>query len=199
MLALRLSYGGELGWEIHGPNEHMLSVYDALWAAGEAHGIANYGSFTMNALRMEKGFKGAAELTNEVTLPEADVMRFTSVDKGGFLGREATRESLGQPLPWVCAYLQVQPDGVWDGNGGEAVRMGDTVVGSISSIAFGHTVDKILAFAYVKPQAAVPGTQLEVFLAEAWRSALVLSEAAVDPQGLLPRMDAKRSNFQHEY
>ena len=199
MLALRLSYGGELGWEIHGPNEHMLSVYDALWAAGEAHGIANYGSFTMNALRMEKGFKGAAELTNEVTLPEADVMRFTSVDKGGFLGREATRESLGQPLPWVCAYLQVQPDGVWDGNGGEAVRMGDTVVGSISSIAFGHTVDKILAFAYVKPQAAVPGTQLEVFLAEAWRSAIVLSEAAVDPQGLLPRMDAKRSNFQHEY
>lgn len=60
-------------------------------------------------------------------------------------------------------------------------------------------MDKILAFAYVKPQAAVPGTQLEVFLAEAWRSAIVLSEAAVDPQGLLPRMDAKRSNFQHEY
>ena len=88
----------------------------------------------------------------------------------------------------ICRF---EPDGHWDGNGGEAVRMGDTVVGSTSSIAFGHTVGKILAFAYVKPQAAVAGTQLEVYLDEGWRSAVVLSEAVVDPQSLLPRMDAE--------
>jgi dimethylglycine dehydrogenase len=62
----------------------MLAVYDALWAAGEKHGLTDYGSFTMNALRMEKGFKGAGELTNEVTLPEADVMRFVKMDKDFF-------------------------------------------------------------------------------------------------------------------
>ena len=61
--------------------EAMLAVYDALWAAGEAHGITDYGSFAMNAMRMEKAFKGAGELTNEVTLPEADVMRFVKLDK----------------------------------------------------------------------------------------------------------------------
>ncbi len=79
---------------------------------------------------------------------------------------------------------------LWDGNGGEAIRMGNTIGGSTSSIAFGHTLGKVLAFAYVQPQAAVPGTVLDVFLNEAWRSAVVLGEAAIDPQSLLPRTDA---------
>ncbi|MCC2113364.1 MAG: FAD-dependent oxidoreductase, partial [Hyphomicrobiales bacterium] len=59
MWALRVSYTGELGWEIHGPRENMGAIYDALWAAGEPHGIADYGSFAMNAMRMEKAFPGA--------------------------------------------------------------------------------------------------------------------------------------------
>ena len=155
--ALRMSYAGELGWELHGPREHMPAIYDALWAAGETHGIADYGSFTMNAMRMEKMFKGAGELTNEVTLPEADVMRFVKMDKE-FFGKQLTRASMDKPLPWTCAYLEIQPDGLWDGNGGEAVRLDGKIVGSTASVAFGHTVGKILAFAYVKPHAARPGT-----------------------------------------
>ncbi|NDI02925.1 MAG: FAD-dependent oxidoreductase, partial [Rhodobacteraceae bacterium] len=71
--AFRMSYAGELGWELHIPSDGALAVYDALWTAGEAHGIQDYGSFAMNSLRMEKAFKGAGELTNEVTLAEADV------------------------------------------------------------------------------------------------------------------------------
>jgi dimethylglycine dehydrogenase len=138
MWAFRMSYAGELGWELHGPREHLLAVYDALWAAGEKHGLTDYGSFTMNALRMEKGFKGAGELTNEVTLPEADVMRFVKLDKD-FFGKAQTQESLAQPLPWVCAYLEIEPDGIWDGNGGEAVRLDGKVVGSTASVAYCHT------------------------------------------------------------
>jgi dimethylglycine dehydrogenase len=138
--AFRMSYAGELGWELHGPREHMLAVYDALWAAGEKHGITDYGSFAMNALRMEKGFKGAGELTNEVTLPEADVMRFVKPDKD-FFGKAQTEESLAKPLPWVCAYLEIEPDGIWDGNGGEAVRLDGKVVGSTASVAYCHTAE----------------------------------------------------------
>ncbi len=90
--ALRLSYAGELGWELHVPRAGTLAVFDALWAAGRAHGVAHYGSFAMNAMRMEKMFKGAPELTNEVTLPEAGMMRFVRLDKpGGFVGDEAAR------------------------------------------------------------------------------------------------------------
>ncbi len=188
--AFRMSYAGELGWEIHGPRADMLAVYDALWAAGEAHGITDYGSFAMNALRMEKAFKGAGELTNEVTLPEADVMRFAKLDKGDFIGREATEDSLHRALPWVCAYLSIEADGVEDGHGGEAVLLNGRVVGSTSSVAYGHSVGTILAFAYIAPEAAAAGTELEVIIMGVPRKARVVGAPAYDPESLRPRSDA---------
>ncbi|MCB1472145.1 MAG: GcvT family protein [Rhodobiaceae bacterium] len=188
--ALRMSYAGELGWEIHCEAADALAVYDALWAAGGKHGIADYGSFAMNAMRMEKAFKGAGELTNEVTLPEADVMRFVRLDKGDFFGRDATQASLANPLPWVCACLAIEPDGDSDGHGGEAVLMDGKRVGATSSVAYGHSVGTILAFAYVRPEAAQPGTALEVVIMGKPRKARVLAEPAYDPQNLKPRADA---------
>ena len=184
--ALRMSYAGELGWEFHMPATACLDVYNALWAAGEAYGIADYGSFAMNAMRMEKAFKGAGELTNEVTLAEANVLRFARMDKA-YLGRDKT---LNTDLPWVCAYLEIEPDGHADGHGGEAVLHNGRVVGSTASVAYGPTVGKILAFAYVKPEAAQPGTALEVIIHGLPRAARVLGEPAYDPKSLKPREDA---------
>lgn len=184
--ALRMSYAGELGWEFHMPATACLDVYNALWAAGEAYGIADYGSFAMNAMRMEKAFKGAGELTNEVTLAEANVLRFARMDKA-YLGRDKT---LNTALPWVCAYLEIEPDGHADGHGGEAVLHNGRVVGSTASVAYGPTVGKILAFAYVKPEAAEPGTALEVIIHGSPRAARVLAAPAYDPNSLKPREDA---------
>ncbi len=189
MWAFRMSYAGELGWEIHGPNECMLAVYDALWASGESHGVVDYGSFAMNAMRMEKGFKGAGELTNEVTLPEADVMRFVKTEGREFAGQAETEASLAGALPWVCAYLSIDADGDSDGHGGEAVLLNGKVVGTTSSVAYGHCVGTILAFAYVKPEAAKSGTELEVVIMGKERPARILGEPAYDPQNLLPRTD----------
>ncbi|MEM6616332.1 MAG: FAD-dependent oxidoreductase [Pseudomonadota bacterium] len=185
--AFRMSYAGELGWEIHMPNAACLDVYQALCDAGQAYGISDYGSFAMNVMRMEKGFKGAGELTNEVTLSEADVMRFVRTDKG-YLGKEASLANTSD-LPWICAYLEIEPDGVNDGHGGEAVLLDGAVVGSTASVAFGHSVGKILAFAYIKPHAASAGTSLEVVIAGEPRAARVLAEPAYDPQSVLPRTD----------
>lgn len=184
--AFRMSYAGELGWEFHMPNAVCLDVYSALWDAGAAHGIADYGSFAMNAMRMEKGFKGAGELTNEVTLAEADVLRFARSDKD-YLGRDKT---LNADLPWICAYLEIEPDGLADGHGGEAVVLNGQVVGSTASVAYGPTVGKILAFAYLKPEAAEPGTVLQVLIHGEPRAARVLGEPAYDPQSQKPWMDA---------
>ncbi|WP_170412537.1 FAD-dependent oxidoreductase [Ruegeria arenilitoris] len=184
--AFRMSYAGELGWELHMPNTACLDVYTALWTAGEPHGIADYGSFAMNVMRMEKGFKGAGELTNEVTLAEADVLRFARTDKE-YLGKDKT---LNSDLPWICAYLEIEPDGEIDGHGGEAVTLDSRVVGSTASVAYGHTVSKILAFAYIKPEAATPGTALQVVIHGKPRVARVLGEPAYDPDSLLPRTDA---------
>ncbi len=187
--AMRMSYAGELGWELHMPNQACLEVYSALWAAGERHGIENYGSFAMNVMRMEKAFKGAGELTNEVTPAEADVLRFVRKDKD-YLGKQPDQAQ----LPWVCAYLEIEPDGIVDGHGGEAVLLGGQVVGSTASVAFGHTVGKILAFAYVKPHAATPETRLQVVIHGVPRAARVLSGPAYDPQSLLPRADCCKKN-----
>ncbi|MEM9433884.1 MAG: FAD-dependent oxidoreductase [Pseudomonadota bacterium] len=185
--AFRMSYAGELGWEFHMPNAACLDVYKAFSAAGEPLGLVDYGSFAMNVMRMEKGFKGAGELTNEVTLAEADVLRFARQDKA-YLGRDKT---LNSELPWICAYLEIEPDGKADGHGGEAVLLGGEVVGSTSSVVFGPTVGRILAFAYIKPHAAVPGTKLEVVIHGQPRAARVLGEPAYDPQSLKPRADEK--------
>ncbi|WP_299736752.1 FAD-dependent oxidoreductase [uncultured Roseobacter sp.] len=185
--ALRMSYAGELGWEFHMPNASCLAVYNALWSAGQAFGLADYGSFAMNVMRMEKGFKGAAELTNEVTLAEADVMRFVALDKA-FLGKaQSLTES--PALRWLCSYLEIEPDGVNDGHGGEAVLLNGELAGSITSIVYGHTVHKILAFAYLKPEAAVSGTHLDVLIAGQPRAAKVLGAHAYDPDTLNPRTD----------
>ncbi|MEO0929541.1 MAG: FAD-dependent oxidoreductase [Pseudomonadota bacterium] len=184
--ALRMSYAGELGWEFHMPNFACRDVYATLWAAGQAHGIADYGSFAMNAMRMEKGYKGAGELTNEVTLAEADVLRFARSDKD-YLGRDKT---LNTDRRWLCAYLEIEPDGVADGHGGEAVMLGDEVIGATASVAYGPTVGKILAFAYIEPRAAEPGTTLRVVIHGTPRVARVLGAPAYDPDSLLPRTDA---------
>ena len=187
--ALRLSYAGELGWELHIPRDGMVDVYQALSAAGQAHNMVDYGSFAMNAMRMEKAFKGAGELTNEVTLPEADVMRFVKLDKA-FVGKENTIALQGADMPWICAYLSIETDGDIYGHGGEAILLDGVVVGSTASVVYGPTVGKVLAFAYLKPHAAQEGTELEVIIHGKSRRATVHAEALYDPTSALPRTDA---------
>ncbi len=184
--ALRMSYQGELGWELHVPMDAMPAVYDALWSAGQTHGIANFGSYALNAMRLEKGFKGASELTNEVTLPEADVMRFVKLDKGDFIGHDATLASAESTLPWICAYLEVDADGV-DPHASETVFLEGRRVGQVSSGGYGFSVEKSLAFAYVEPAAAAPGTELEVMVLGERRAARVLAEPVYDPNNERPR------------
>ena len=192
LLAMRMSYAGELGWELHVPATSLVDVYNALWDAGQEFDIANYGSFAMNSMRMEKAFKGASELTNEVTLPEADVMRFVDIEKN-YLGAQQTFKSnkskVNGKMPWICAYLEVSENGIEDGHGGEAVLHNGNVVGTTSSVAYGHSVGKILAFAYIKPDVAIPDTELTVKIAGKDRAARVLAKPVYDPQNIRPRMD----------
>ena len=84
-------------------------------------------------------------------------MRFVKLEKGDFVGKDATiRSSQSGSLRWHCVYLAIEPDGISDGHGGEAVLMQGQVVGTTSSIAYGHSVGKILAFAYVRRERPSP-------------------------------------------
>jgi dimethylglycine dehydrogenase len=180
--ALRVSYAGELGWELHTPMAEMETVYDALMAAGEAHGIANFGAYALNSLRLEKAYKGwGAELTNEITMIEADMERFVRMDKGDFVGREALAKRKDEGIALQCVYLQVD-DGDSDPQGNEPVYDGDRIVGVSTSGGCGHAVGKILAFAYVEPQLAEPGSRVEIEILGARRGAEVLAAPVHDPR-----------------
>ena len=137
---------------------------------------------------MEKMFKGASELTTEVTLPEADVMRFVRLDKpGGFIGDTATRNSANAAKrPWQCVYLEVDANDA-DCLGGEAILSNGERVGAVSSGAWGPSAKASLEFGYVTPEVTKPGTELEAVILGEPRPAVVRGEALYDPANELPR------------
>ncbi|MDH3689891.1 MAG: FAD-dependent oxidoreductase [Gammaproteobacteria bacterium] len=179
--ALRISYVGELGWELHHPMEQMEKLYDAVMAAGEEYGIANFGTYAVNAMRMEKAYRAwGGELTTEVGLLEADMERFGNVNKGDFIGREALIDRKQQGIDLKLVYCSVDTVDV-DPQGNEPVYDGDRVIGITTGGAYGHSVGKTLAFAYVEPEYAQAGKQFDVLLLSDRRTAIVLSEPAYDP------------------
>jgi dimethylglycine dehydrogenase len=177
--ALRVNYVGELGWELHPAMDDLETLYDALWKAGKAHGMADFGLYAVNSLRIEKGYRGwGAELTNEVNMIEADMERFIKLDKDDFTGKAAT---LAQKEPnYRLVYFDVDATDS-DVRGGEPIFKGAECVGVTTSGGYGHAVDKSLGFGYVTPDLAKAGTQLSVALLGERCQAVVLAEPAYDP------------------
>lgn len=179
--ALRVNYVGELGWELHCPMDGLPKLYDAVWHAGQSHGIANFGVYAVNSLRMEKAYKAwAAELTNEITLVEADMERFFAAGKGDFIGKAATLKVKEEGITTKLVYLEVEP-GESDVHGGEPVFDGDRPIGVTTSGAYGHSTGKGLGFAYVEPDYAVTGRKIDLELLGKRRWAKVLAEPVWDP------------------
>ena len=183
--ALRVSYVGELGWELHTPMASMPALYDALWNAGRAFGIANYGLYAVNGMRMEKGYKGwGTELTNELNMLEADMPRFIDLNKVDFVGKSATVNQAARPLKIVYAEIDA---GDTDARGGEPVLHGTDCIGVVTSGAYGHRVRKSLAFACVPPQFSAAGAAFDILIQGDRRRATVLGEPAFDPGNLRMR------------
>ncbi|NNM61243.1 MAG: GcvT family protein [Steroidobacteraceae bacterium] len=184
--ALRVSYVGELGWELHAPMEAMTKIYDSLWEAGRRFGIADYGLYAVNSMRMEKAYKAwGSELTNELNMLEADMARFIDFGKDDFVGKAATLAAPARPLKIV--YLEVEA-GDTDARGAEPVLHGDVCIGLTTSGGYGHRVRKSLAFACVDPAYAGAGTRFEVMIQGERRPASVLAQAAFDPDNARMRV-----------
>jgi dimethylglycine dehydrogenase len=179
--ALRVNYVGELGWELHPEMQYMEALYDAIWQAGEEFGIANFGLYAVNSLRIEKGYKGwGAELTNEITLLDADMDRFFKVDKEDFIGRDATLKHQESGRSIQLIYFEVDADDS-DTRGAEPIYSGDECVGITTSGGYGHAVQKSLGFGYVDLANAKPGTELGIDLLGTRCRATVLDEPVYDP------------------
>jgi dimethylglycine dehydrogenase len=179
--ALRVSYVGELGWELHVPAADLVRLYDRVWNAGAPHGIADFGLYAINCLRLEKGYRGwGAELTNEITPIEADMERFVTWDKGAFRGRDATL-AVKTKGPSIRLVQLAVGAGDADARGGEPVLADGRVIGITTSGGYGHRTAMSLAFAYVRTDAAVLGARLGVELLGETRVARVVAGPVYDP------------------
>jgi dimethylglycine dehydrogenase len=179
--ALRVSYAGELGWELHHPMNHMPSLYDALIKAGEAFGLRLFGTYALNSLRMEKAYKAwGSELTTEVSLVESEMMRFERKD-GRYIGADAVQEKENDGVEIRLVYCEVNAHDA-DAMGNEPVYDGEHVIGITTSGTYGHCVKKSLAFAYVKSGYEIPGTQFDIKILGERQKATVLPKPAWDPE-----------------
>ena len=186
---LRVGFTGARGWELHMDVDKMEAVYDALWAAGEEHGIADFGGHALNSLRIEKAYLTRNELTHDIGPMQAGVEFFVKRDKGDFVGKDALdRPPSGNP--WKLVYLDVDVggldvEGAADCIGGEGVFASPAedaeAIGLTTSGGYGFTVDKSLAFAYVTANHAKPGNELGVMILGEMKSATVLDGPVYDP------------------
>ena len=192
-IALRVSYVGELGWELHHPIDQMPALYDALVDAGEPEGMVHFGAYAMNVMRIEKAYKAmGSELTTEITPVEAALDRFVDYDLD-FQGKAAAQARLAKGLDnleMILVYCQVEPakdTADNDCRGNEPVYDGEELVGITTSGTYGHSVGQSLAFAYVPPRLREPGSTFEIQLQGERREATVLADSAFDPQNFRPR------------
>ncbi len=179
--ALRVNHVGELGWELHPEMQAMEALYDALWDGGQEYGIANFGLYAVNSLRIEKAYRGwGAELTNEITLVDADMQRFINFGKAGFVGREASLRQQEEGRSIQLIYFEVDADDS-DARGAEPIFAGDDCVGITTSGGYGHAVQKSLGFGYVDLANAKPGTELGIDLLGRRCRTTVLKDPVYDP------------------
>jgi dimethylglycine dehydrogenase len=180
--ALRVNYVGELGWELHIPVEHLSSVYDLIWEAGERFGIRDFGLYAMESLRLEKCYRSwKADLTTEYTPLMASLERFVRLDKpGGFIGQEALRrEAATGPRERLVPLVVDATDA--DAAAVSIVYDGSAQVGLVTSGGFGYRLGKSIALAYLNAEVAVPGKQVEVEILGNRRQAVVGREPLYDP------------------
>lgn len=181
MRALRVNYVGELGWELHVPVEHQLSIYKALWAAGEEFGIADFGMYAMDSLRLEKCYRTwKGDLDHEYSPLRSALDRFVDLNKPDFIGKAALVAEKENGIPDVFVPLLVDTDR--DAGYGASVFHNGERVGMVTSGGYGHTIQKSIALAYVKTELAAEGTELEVEIYGEKAKAVVAVEPLFDPK-----------------
>ncbi|MEM7170425.1 MAG: FAD-dependent oxidoreductase [Pseudomonadota bacterium] len=186
--ALRISYVGELGWELHHPIEAQNHIYDVLLRAGQDHGLGLVGMRAINALRIEKSYRAwGRELSREYNALETGLDTFVQLDKGEFVGRKALVQQKQQGKAISFATLEVWPEeragrGVADCRGNEPLFKDGQMVGRCTSGTHSHNLDKSLALAYVEPDHCSPGTDLEVEILGQRFPAKVIGNSPWDPE-----------------
>jgi len=180
-LALRVTYVGELGWELYCQAEFGVALWDALWSAGGEHGLVTGGYKAIDSLRLEKGYRvWGADVTPEETPFEAGLGFAVKLDKGDFIGRDAL-VARDKPSRRLCCVALDDPRAV--ALGSEPVRLDGEIVGRVTSGGYGYTVGRSIAYAYLPAGRELDGRRVEVEIFGEWVPGEVVAEPLYDPAG----------------
>jgi len=182
-LALRVSYAGELGWEIYAPTEYGTRLWDTLWEAGRSHGLCALGVGAFDSLRLEKGYRlWGADIDADHNPLEAGLAFAVKPDKGPFVGRDALlRIKAEGPARKLCCLVLGTAGSVVLGK--EPILDGDRVLGYVTSANYGYTVGCGIAYGYLPLTHAGRGTAVEIEYFGERYSAMVADEPLYDPKG----------------
>jgi 4-methylaminobutanoate oxidase (formaldehyde-forming) len=180
-LALRVTYVGELGWELYCPTEFGLALWDGLWEAGREHGLVAGGYRAIDSMRLEKGYRvWGSDVTPEDTPFEAGTGFAVKLDKGEFLGRDGLLAA-GEPERRLACLVLADPRAV--ALGSEPVRIEGAAVGRVTSGGYGYSVERSIAYAYLPAARAAVGQPVEVEIFGEWVAGEVAAEPLFDPGG----------------
>jgi 4-methylaminobutanoate oxidase (formaldehyde-forming) len=181
--ALRVTYVGELGWELYCPTEYGLGLWRAIWEAGREHGIAAGGYRAIDSMRLEKGYRvWGADITPDETPDEGGVGFCVKLDKDKFVGRSAlvVAKEDGPRQRLACITLD-DPRSIALGN--EPARVDGEVVGRVTTGGYGYFLERSIAYAYLPAALSAPGTAVAIEIFGEWVEGEVAAEPLFDQAG----------------
>ncbi|MEO1198289.1 MAG: FAD-dependent oxidoreductase [Pseudomonadota bacterium] len=162
VIAMRVSYVGELGWELHMASADLAGVYAACCEAGEAFGLVDFGSYALNAMRIEKGYHGwGADFGTEYTVFDAGLSRFVNLGKPDFVGRDGVLAQQQKVPEWQFAGFIVESADA-DPLPSDPILLDGTVIGYVTSATEGFRIGKRVALGYVQGGLAQEGRVFEI-------------------------------------
>ena len=186
VVAVRVAYTGELGWELHHPIEMSRYLWDRLMAVGAKHGLKPVGARAQNWLRQEKSYRAfGTELGRDATPLEAGLDRFVDLDKA-FHGKDAM---LATGIRSKCVTLLIDGPADADPWGREALLLDGEKIGRLTSGGYSVAFDKQIGMGYVRPDLAVVGTKLKLRMFRELWDAVVVEDSPYDPQNAVIRVD----------
>jgi dimethylglycine dehydrogenase len=178
---IRVSYVGELGWEIHLPNHHLKAAYEAICSAGEPLGLKHFGMYATDSLRLEKCYRSwKVDLSTDYSLLAGALDRFVRLDKPDFIGKAALEKEkqAGSPERFVPLLLDAEEE---DAPYLATVWSGEERVGLVTSGGYGHRIDRSIALATICTDWCHAGTEVEVEIFGRRIAAVVAEEPLYDP------------------
>ena len=182
VLAMRVNFVGELGWELHHPIEYQNQIFDILFQYGSKLNLKPFGIRAMDSLRIEKSYRlPCRELSIEYAALESGLNRFVSENKGDFIGRDGLAEWKSKGLSYGFVTLEVHNVKDADALGNNPIYLDGKVIGRATSGGYGHRIKKSLVLAMINPSLIKTGLKVKIDILGTKYDASIINESPYDP------------------